>query len=345
MTNTQRPVFIDGVLKEIGERLFWDPVRPIKGSRLTTTGLSRKAKAKGSHAAPVRIANTLKNTLKRTPEVMVKISGGGKSFQHVKAHLDYISRNGQVTIEDQSGDVFSGRDDLKDLEIQWRYGGYPISTNPGAKQAFNIVLSMPPGTDRESVTNAARDFAIAEFADNFSYVFATHTDEKHPHVHLVVKAMGRDGVRLNPRKADLQRWREIFADKLKDHGIEANATKRQVRGITRKPRKQSVVHLEKRGSGIKSFHREALEEAAAGFIRQGVPISNPLSAKIKRTRQLIVSRWNSLALALQDQENLSAEIKTFVEALPPAEGLGEQLQKQLFKQLNQTKQKNKDIDR
>lgn len=344
MTNAQRPVYIDGVLKELGERLFWDPVRPIKGSRITTTGLSRKAKARGSnHAAPVRIANTLKNTLRRTPEVMVKISGGGKTMLQIKAHLDYISRNGQVTIEDQSGDVFSGRDEMKDIQTEWRYGGYPISANPGAKQAFNIVLSMPPGTDRESVTSAARDFAIAEFADNFTYVFATHSDEKHPHVHLCVKAMGHDGTRLNPRKADLQRWRELFADKLRDHGIEANATKRQVRGITRKPRKQAVVHLEKRG--IKSFHREALQEAAAGFIRHGSPISNPFTKNIQRTRQLIISRWNSLALALQGQENLSAEIKTFVEALPPAEGLGEQLQKQLFKQLNQAKQKNKDIDR
>ena len=41
-----------------------------------------------------------------------------------------------------------------------------------------------------------------------------------------MKAAGLDGNRLNPRKADLQRWREGFAEALREHGIEATTTSR-----------------------------------------------------------------------------------------------------------------------
>jgi len=64
------------------------------------------------------------------------------------------------------------------------------------------MLSMPPGTDRESVKKAARNFAREVF-ENHQYVFVAHEDEKHPHVHIAVKAVDRDGIRMNPRKADL----------------------------------------------------------------------------------------------------------------------------------------------
>jgi len=54
-----------------------------------------------------------------------------------------------------------------------------------------------------------------------------HTDEQHPHVHLTVQMRGFSGERLNPRKADLQRWRETFAECLLDEGIDCVATPRK----------------------------------------------------------------------------------------------------------------------
>lgn len=345
MSNAREAIVVDGVLKQIGDRLFWDDVRPIKAKR-TVTGLERKHLPKKSVQPKAEyISRTIKNTVRKAPEVIVKISGGGKSFQLVKNHLDYISRNGQVKLEDQDGNIFSGRLELKDLEHEWKFGGYPIPDQMVSKQAFNIVLSMPPGTDRKAVTDAARDFAKAEFGDNHSYVFATHDDEKHPHVHLCVKAIGRNGIRLNPRKADLQSWRELFAEKLIDHGIEANATRRPVRGVVKRSKKQPVIHMEKRG--LRSFHREALKKAAEGFIRQGIAISNPLKSRIQDTRQFVVTSWIAIGHALQrqGQEKLSAEAKAFAKALPSTDSLGEQLEKQLRSQLYKQKRKDKGSER
>src|SRR2546428_116700 len=45
---------------------------------------------------------------------------------------------------------------------------------------------------------------------------------------------GRDGKRLNPRKGDLHRWRETFAEKLRDWGIEAEASSQATRGVSRR---------------------------------------------------------------------------------------------------------------
>jgi len=61
------------------------------------------------------------------------------------------------------------------------------------------------------------------------HTFETDPDPnaaRHPHVHLTVKTAGFDGTRLNPRKPDLQRWREGFAEALREHGIEATTTSR-----------------------------------------------------------------------------------------------------------------------
>ena len=49
-------------------------------------------------------------------------------------------------------------------------------------------------------------------------------------MHLVVKAVGEDGRRLNIRKATLRGWRRDFAAQLRAQGIAANATERAVRG-------------------------------------------------------------------------------------------------------------------
>lgn len=339
--NADKAIIVDDLLIEVGDRLFWDDMRPIRARR-TPTGLERKHLPRKSTKPRADYISRTIRTIRRVPEVMVKISGGGKSFHHVKNHLDYISRNGDVTLEDQDGNIFSGRPEVRDLQNEWRIGGYPISDEVGSKVAFNIVMSMPPGTDRPSVTSAARDFAKAEFGDNYSYVFATHDDEKHPHVHLCVKAMGKDGIRLNPRKADLQRWREMFAEKLIDHGIEANATRRPVRGVTKRPKKQPVIHLEKRG--LRSLHREALKKAAEGFIRNAQVIINPMQSKITRTRQHVVDSWREIGHALQAQgaEKLSSEVKAFVQALPEPLGIGEQLEKQLRIELYKQQQKNKE---
>jgi hypothetical protein len=76
-----------------------------------------------------------------------------------------------------------------------------------------------------------------------------YTRQANPHVHISVRAEGRDGLRLNPRKEDLRRWREVFAERLRGWGIEAEASSQPVRGW--RHRDERVWSRKKmRGKGI-----------------------------------------------------------------------------------------------
>ena len=59
--------------------------------------------------------------------------------------------------------------------------------------------------------------------------------------------MGEDGGKLNLRKADLQRLRDSFAEKLRHRGIEAESTPRHARGATRRGEVTPVYKIRQRG--------------------------------------------------------------------------------------------------
>jgi diadenosine tetraphosphate (Ap4A) HIT family hydrolase len=198
-------------------------------------------------------------------EVLVKISGGGRDADGVQAHFEYIDRHGKLDIETDHGEVLNGKTAATELINDWAldYGavpGAPHSRNKVGsdgkrrqpRQAFNIVLSMPAGTPPQTVLQAVKKFAREEFAHQHRYAMALHAEEKgkhgmHPHVHLVVKAEHEyNRTRLNPRKADLQRWRERFAEYLNELGVAATATRREDRGFVKTNKKTPIYRAAQR---------------------------------------------------------------------------------------------------
>jgi len=217
---------VDGVLVQWGERLFYPGNRIVRTTPITKLSGSIAQRAQGIRQ---RIHATV--TL-RAPQVMVKVTGGGRGMAAIAAHFRYISKNGQRTIEDDRSIEHEGREALHDLVDQWRYSGSFIDEVSPRREAFNIMLSMPHGTDSQAVKGAAREFARAELAGH-RWVMVLHDHQANPHVHLSVRAGSMSGQRLNPRKADLQRWRETFAEKLRNRGVQAEATRQFVRGGNR----------------------------------------------------------------------------------------------------------------
>ena len=191
-----------------------------------TPVLTEAAVRQHAQALRQRIRATV---VRRAPQVMVKVTGGGRGMGAIAAHLRYIAKAGRLPIEDDRGTVREGRDALRAIADQWRFGGTRIPEVSERREAFNLMLSMPAGTDARALQQAAREFAEAELA-NHRYVMVLHTHQANPHVHISVHAEGRDGSRLNPRKEDLRRWRETFAERLRAWGIEAEASSQAVRG-------------------------------------------------------------------------------------------------------------------
>ena len=220
------PRDIDGVLVQWGDRLFYPGNRMVKATtqpRLSGFGRSRAAVIRERIAATV---------VRRAPQVMVKVTGGGRGMKAIVAHFRYITKNGRLEIEDERGELGLGKDAVRELVEDWRFGGSSIEDVSDRREAFNIMLSMPRGVDALTVQRAAREFAKTELADH-KYVMVLHDHQANPHVHLSVRAESMHGKRLNPRKADLQRWRETFAEKLRDWGVDAEATRQASRGVTR----------------------------------------------------------------------------------------------------------------
>lgn len=231
---------IDEKLDEWGSRLFnilTETLPRPRNSKRIPLGSAKRVSTGGRLSTPQARANYVRQKLqamvRRAPQVVVKLVKAPKGMKGISNNLTYISRNGQLEIEDQDGQVIQGKDAVADLKAEWRDGGIPIAADSTMRDAFHLVLSMPQRTDPLSVQRAARDFAKREFP-GFQYAMVLHTLETdpdpnpspHPHVHLTVKAVGLDGIRLNPRKADLQRWRKGFAEALREHGIEATTTSR-----------------------------------------------------------------------------------------------------------------------
>jgi hypothetical protein len=198
-------------------------------------------------------------------EVLVKISGGGRDADGVQAHFEYIDRHGKLDIETDHGEVLHGKTAATEVINDWAldYGAVPGAPHSRGKvgadgkrrtprQAFNIVLSMPAGTPPQKVLQAVKKFAREEFAHQHRYAMTLHAEEKekhgaHPHVHLVVKAEHEyEGSRLNPRKADLQRWRQRFAEYLTELGVAATATRREDRGFVKTNKKTPIYRASQR---------------------------------------------------------------------------------------------------
>jgi hypothetical protein len=149
---------VDGVLVQWGERLFYPPTRIVKPQptpRLDTLVRRKAAVIRGRIVATVT---------RRAPQVMVKVTGGGRGMAAIAAHLRYISKNGRLSMEDDRGVVRDGKESLLDLTDQWRHGGALIPEEGHRREALNIMLSMPRGTDAKIVQCAAREFAAAELA-------------------------------------------------------------------------------------------------------------------------------------------------------------------------------------
>lgn len=108
---------------------------------------------------------------------------------------------------------------------------------------------MPPGTSPEKVLGAVQDVCREEFGLKHRYVMALHTDDTHPHVHVVLKATSEQAARLSIKKAHLKEWRVKFADHLRQQGVAANATPRQFRGQTVRPVSLRQVWRDRRENG------------------------------------------------------------------------------------------------
>lgn len=238
------------------EEDLWEAMKPSFKPRAVGDPNSRYARhlvngtgpfaafASGSAPAARDAKATLARVVRRAPEVVVKVTGRKKGASHLGAHLDYIGRHGDIAIETRDGEQITTKADAERVADEW---SDPLYWRQGTSvSAVAMVFSMPAGTDPETVKQAVREAAERLIGDNHDYVMALHTDTDRPHVHLSIQAEGLDRKRFDPRREDLFRFREAFAEALRSRGVEAEATPRYTRGQGRAGTSMALTQLRAR---------------------------------------------------------------------------------------------------
>jgi hypothetical protein len=282
----------------------------------------------------------ISRTVSRTPEVMVKVlPKDSNNARSIQKHIDYIGRRGVLDLETDDGLQLQGKaigSDLLydwnlDLETHQREAEFAKTRGRAApKLIHKLMFSMPPGTPPKAVQAAVRNFAREEFALKHRYAMVLHTDEPHPHVHMVVKAVSEQGVRLNIRKETLREWRREFARHLKNQGIAANATDRAVRGETRTRPLDGVYRADLRGGSSHARHRVAM---VASELRSGNWRAEPGKTKLIETRAQVERGWIAASemLVSQGLPELAEQVRQFVHEMSPPHTDREQVAEHLLK--------------
>lgn len=229
------------------------------GGISSTSGVKFSSKARTSNA---------KSVARKAPEVMVKITGKSDGLTSVKRHIDYISRNGEVELTNENGESIIGKSAIKDLRENYKASQIPETSNK--REFLHVIFSMPAGTPKKEMEDAVLRFCKEEFS-NRRYVAAYHDDTDHAHMHVCVNTRDidrHDAPRLSPRKDDLARWRQGFADKLRENGIEAAASDRRHRFNFQRPEHAAIRQIRADNPESAVFNeRRAKEKALSKSIK------------------------------------------------------------------------------
>jgi hypothetical protein len=226
---------------------------------LLDLGRTHRVKGRGlsiSLTERVRAARGMK-------QAVVKVTGFGRGARGVGKAMDYISREGMLPLEKDSGDLILGREEQKELVKEWSmdFDGFKNS-----RDTAQIVFSMPPGSKVEALRAAVRTTGERAFPGH-EWVFAIHEDRAHPHAHMIVKMRGKEkGKKLQLKKADLRELRSLFAEASREQGVMLAASPRSARGVGQKAERQDIRQLKQRGIRPE-VEKKAAQEAAMELTR------------------------------------------------------------------------------
>jgi hypothetical protein len=305
---------------------------------LDISSYARRGPGRRDRLSPAEVER-IARTVRRTPEVIIKVlSRGGQDLKAVRRHLEYLRNReeGELAIETDDGERLTGPGAAKSLTEDWNLdlqehrhrSDLDGQGRHSTKLVHKLMFSMPAGTPPQKVLEAVKNFAREEFALKHRYAMVLHTDEPHPHVHMVVRAVSEEGERLHIRKATLRGWRQEFARHLRALGVPANATERAVRGENRSPKLDGIYRAEQRGESWRARLRveEVGRELLAGRLRP-----EPGNGTMAETRKQVDRGWWEVSeiLAAQGQRELAEEVRRFTRRMPSPQTDREMIAKEL----------------
>ncbi|MDB6014058.1 MAG: relaxase [Gammaproteobacteria bacterium] len=221
----------------------------------------------------------IERTVRRAPEVVIKVSGGARTLAGVEQSVRYVGRGGKLGLESDTGDRLGMkgfesdlvRDWNLDLEARARYTQRSIRVpRKPPKLVHNLIFSMPPGTPPPLLLEAVRKLARMQFGSDHRHALILHTDEPHPHVHVI-------------------------------------ATERAVRGQNKTPKPDGIYRAAERGES--SYVRDRMRRADTAAASKEALV---------RTRGYVVDGWRAVSerLRADGYPNLANHVDRFLAQMP-----------------------------
>lgn len=319
------------------------------------------------------IKDQLRRTVRRAPEAVITVRGSrnkgasdGVAVEGVLRYMLYISRHGRLLTIDQDGERIEGTGAIREKHRRWDLDMQRMRSarSDALHPSFNIIFSMPAKTDPGKLLRAVQAFARDHYSRH-EYVMALHTPEtepgrkkdkspEHPHVHLILRAEDLDGQRIYIRKGTLRIWREAFAEQLRAHGIEANASSRAERGVSFKKMSNAEWHITRRfEEAVANGEKAHPPIAKAGRLRQaaqelaeGHTEPKPWEIAMAARRRDIMRNLSASVAKLRDEgdHTLADQVERFMQDMPPVDSERRTMQGALVEQLKK-RQQDRDQDK
>lgn len=173
----------------------------------------------------------------RRPQAVLKITRYGHGGAKILDHIHYVRRHGKLALEDENGQQIEDVRELRRRVRLWTEQAGATMAEPGAeitrkrRVTAHFILDAGEHADRDALRKSVRAFLAERFGkEGHEYLFARHDDTKQPHVHVVLNMMDGQGRRLHTSVAEVQHWREQFAEVARANGIEVDASRAWERG-------------------------------------------------------------------------------------------------------------------
>jgi hypothetical protein len=233
---------------------------------------------------------------RRLPQAILRVSGYANQAKGVQKYLNYISREGELELETEAGNVLKNLDEQKELVEDWVALS---STRNNERLTAHLVLSTPPGSNREQTLKAARNFLQNEFAaKGYQYAFTEHKDTKHPHVHVCINMYGEQCKKLRLQPAVLHHLRRQFAKECRDQGINVEASLRYERGLIGKSTKTAIARINDKGM-VSKADNFLIKKVRQNIKNQSVSKAGQDNNSDEATSHQAVEPWQAMILKRQ----------------------------------------------
>lgn len=216
-------------------------------SELFEKAIRGKAVAKAKSIVstlPPRVIDLYRNTQK-LPQAILKVSSYSKTQSRALAHADYITRHSKdednLPVEMSDGSVLTEHDEVQEVIESW-YAEENVRHN--SRRSLNMILSSPADSNIDRLKSSVRDF-VGEYFQGHESMFVIHTDTNNPHAHLSVRTRNSLGAQLRLGPSELKDMKDMYAEKLRDNGIQVQSSYRSDRGELKRGVTQAVHHMHK----------------------------------------------------------------------------------------------------